>query len=78
MTRFAFPSILSAIVVIGLAVVAIILGLNLLPTRVEAIEKGTYAPWLIVWAMIAIVEVCSIALAGFLFMYGLKGMSART
>ena len=75
MTRFAFPSILAAIVVVGLAVVAIVLGLNLLPTKVEAIEKGTYAPWLIVWAMIVIVEMCSIALAGFLIMYGVKGLS---
>ena len=71
MTRF--PSFVAAIVVVGLGILAIVLGLNLLPGRVEAVEKGTYAPWLIVWGMIGIVDLCAVALAGFLFMYGLRG-----
>ena len=75
MTRFAFASIIAAVVVVGLAVFAVMLGLNLMPTKIEAIEKGTYAPWLIVWGMIAIVELCAIALAGFLLKYGIKGTS---
>ena len=75
MTRFAFPSIITAVVAVGLAVLAVILGLNLMPTRIEAIEKGLYAPWLIVWGMIAIVDLCAMALAGFLFKYGIRGLS---
>jgi hypothetical protein len=76
MTRFAVPSLVVAVVVLALAVVAILLGVNLLPTKAEAIQKGTYAPWLIVWGMIAIADICALLLATFLFRTGMRGLSA--
>ena len=75
MRRFAVPARIVAVVVFALAIVAVVLGLNLLPTRMEAIEKGTYAPWVIVWIMIGVTDACAVALAGFLFSFGLKALS---
>ena len=75
MTRFAVPALVVSIVVFLLAVLAFVLGLNLLPTKVEAIEKGTYAPWIIVWVMIALTDLCAVALSAFLFKYGMQGLS---
>jgi hypothetical protein len=75
MTRFAVPSLVVSILVLLLAVGAIVLGLNLLPSQSEAVEKGTYAPWLIVWMMIVVTDVCAVALAGFLFRHGMQGLA---
>jgi hypothetical protein len=77
MSRYAIPSIVVGLVVLALALSALLLGINLLPGRVESIERGVYAPWIIVWAMILITDVCALALAGFLFSVGVKGLSAE-
>jgi hypothetical protein len=71
------PAVLMAVVVIAFAVVAYLLGVGLLPTRLEAIEKGTLAPWFIVWLMIGITQLCCVALALFLVRTGLGGSQPR-
>ena len=58
--------IVVAIVVVGLAVLGVVFGLNLIPSRATAAERGTIAPWLIAWGMIAITVVSAVFLAGFL------------
>ena len=75
MSRSAVPSIVTAIVVLGLAVGAVLLGQGLLPSKLESIEKGTYAPWLLVWGMIGIVELCALSLAAFLLIRCVQGLS---
>jgi uncharacterized membrane protein YidH (DUF202 family) len=77
MTRYAVPSIVGAIVVAVLGVIALMLGNGLVPSRTESLEKGTYAPWLIVWMMVWITVVCAGVLAVFLFRKGVEGMSRR-
>jgi hypothetical protein len=61
-----------AVIVVGLAVVAVALGNGLLPSQTEAVAKGTFAPWVIVWIMIGITVLCALALAGFLLVRGLS------
>jgi hypothetical protein len=75
MSRYAVPSIVTALIVVGLAIGAVLLGQGLLPTKVEAIEKGTIMPWYIVWAMISVTSLCATILAGFLLMTGVRGLS---
>ena len=75
--RFTFPSIVVAIVVVVLAMVAIALGNGLLPSPSEATERGTFAPLIIIWLMIATTVVCALALAAFLFKRGLESLSER-
>jgi hypothetical protein len=75
MSRYAVPSFVTAFIVIGLAIGAVLLGQGLLPTKVEAIEKGTIMPWYLVWAMISATSLCAIILAGFLLITGAKGLS---
>jgi hypothetical protein len=77
MTRYAVPSLVVAVVVLGLVLVTVVLGMNLLPTRAEAVERGVYVPWAIVWGMIAITDLCGLLLAGFLVSFGIKGLSAE-
>jgi uncharacterized membrane protein YidH (DUF202 family) len=66
MTESTFPSRLVAVVVLVLAVVAILFGRGLMPSGAEATERGVYVPWLLVWGMVAIVEVCALLLVGLL------------
>jgi hypothetical protein len=75
MARFAVPSLVVSVLVLLLAVLAVALGLNLLPSQSEAVEKGTFAPWVIVWMMIVVTDICAVALAGFLFKYGMRGLA---
>jgi hypothetical protein len=70
-------ALVTAVVVIALGVVAFLLGNGLVPPKAEAIQKGTYAPWLIVWGMIVITALCAGALAAFLFNTGAKGTGGR-
>ena len=77
MHRFAVPAIIVSLVVLVLCVAGYLLGVGLLPTHSESIEKGTQAPYFIVWGMIWIVEACGIALAVSLFRSGLQGLRAR-
>lgn len=76
MTRYAIPSLVVAVIVLGIVAVTVALGVNLVPTSAEATERGVYAPWIIVWGIIAITDVCGLLLAGFLVWVGLKGLSA--
>jgi hypothetical protein len=57
---------LGAVVVLGLAVLAIVFGLHLVPTRETAVAKGTIVPWYLVWGMIWATAVMGLFLAGFL------------
>ena len=77
MTRYAVPALIAAVIVVVLGIGAVLLGNGLLPTAAQAAEKGTYAPWLIVWAMIGIVAACALALAVFLFSEGFKGLASE-
>ena len=77
MNRFAVPAILVAVVVLAMAVVAYMLGIYLLPTHAEAVEKGTEAPYYIVWGMLWILEACAVCLAVSLLQKGIQGLSAR-
>lgn len=67
MQRNGMHWIVVAIVVIGLAALSVVFGLNLIPTREAAAERGSVAPWFIAWGMIAITVLSSVVLAGFLF-----------
>jgi hypothetical protein len=77
MNRFALPAIIVAIVVFALAVVTYLLGVGFLPTFPEAIEKGTVAPYRIVWGMIWLVVACTVALGIALLRHGIRGLSSR-
>ena len=57
---------LSAIVVLGLAALAVVFGLHLVPPRETALAKGTIVPWYLVWGMICITAAMALFLAGFL------------
>ena len=78
MNRFAVPAIIVSVVVFALALVTYLLGVNLLPSQAEAIEKGTLAPWRIVWVMIWAVELCAIALGVSLLKRGIQGVTGST
>ena len=75
MNRFAVPAIVVSVVVFVLAIAGYMLGDGLLPTHSEAVEKGTVAPYYIVWGMIWIVEACAILLAVSLLRTGVRGLS---
>ena len=77
MNRFAVPALVVAVVVIAMAVVAYLLGLGLLPSHAEAVEKGTEAPYFIVWGMLWTLEACAGCLAVSLLQKGIQGLSAR-
>jgi hypothetical protein len=57
---------LGAIVVFGLAVLAVVFGLHLVPARETALAKGTIVPWYLVWGMICATAAMAVFLAGFL------------
>jgi hypothetical protein len=57
---------LGAIVVFGLAVLAVVFGLHLVPARETALAKGTIVPWYLVWGMIWATAAMAVFLAGFL------------
>ena len=77
MNRFAVPAIVVSIVVFALAIATYLLGAGLLPNHTEAVEKGTVAPYFIVWGMIWIVVACAILLAVSLLRTGVRGLSSR-
>ena len=58
---------LVAVGVLGLAAMLVVLGMTLMPTGAEAQTKGTYMPWLLTWAILAVATATSLVLAGFLF-----------
>ena len=56
----------AAVVVLAIALVNLMLGVNLLPGPSEASEKGTFAALIITWTMVLISVGSGVALAGFL------------
>lgn len=67
------PVVLAAAVgAFALSLLILLLALNLLPTRVEAVERGTYAPWMVTWIMAWSGILCGVVLAGYLVLAGLR------
>jgi hypothetical protein len=64
--------IASAIAVLGLAAVNLILGMSLLPPRMEAARKGIFVPWAITWGMIWVTVLIGVAVSGFLIAIGVN------
>jgi hypothetical protein len=63
--------IVTGIVVIALGVLNVVLGLNLVPTKAIADERGTGPGWWLIWSVIALTVVCALTLGGFLLAAGL-------
>ena len=63
--------IVAGLVVLALAVVNVLLGMNLVPSMAEAQEKGTIAGWWLLWTVIGLAVASAVALAGFLLAAGL-------
>ncbi len=68
--------IIGAVGSLGLAGISILLGLSFLPSRVEALERGSIMPWLIAWTLIGIAVLSGVAIAAFLFST-LRGETGR-
>ena len=63
--------IVVGIVVLALGMLNIVLGLNLVPTKAIADERGTGPGWWLIWSVIALTVVSAVALGGFLLAAGL-------
>ena len=63
--------IVVGIAVIALGIVNVILGMNLVPTKAIAEQRGTGAGWWLIWSVIALTVVCAVSLGGFLLAAGL-------
>ena len=63
--------IVAGIVVIALGILNVILGMNLVPTIAVAQQRGTAPGWWLIWSVIAITVLCSLALGAFLLAAGL-------
>jgi hypothetical protein len=72
MNRGALAWIVSAVAVLGVAVVSVLLGLNLMPSRIVAQAKGTIVPWALTWGMLWMAALIAVALAASLFATGLN------
>ena len=58
--------IVTALVVVGIGLVNVVLGRNLIMPLALATERGAGVPWYIVWGMVLITLLSALALAGFL------------
>jgi hypothetical protein len=67
--------IVTGIVVIAIGILNVILGMNLVPTLTVAQERGTAPGWWLIWSVIALTVVCTLALGGFLLAAGLGKVS---
>ena len=73
MNRDAVNWILGAVAVLGLAVLALVLGRSLLPTtELMKSRLNTVAPLIITWGMIWITVLMAVALAGFMIATGMN------
>ena len=63
--------IVAGIVVIALGILNVILGMNLVPTKAIAEERGTGPGWWLIWTVIALTVISAVALGGFLLAAGL-------
>jgi hypothetical protein len=59
------------VVVFLLAILGVVLGLNLVPPKAVAEERGTVAGWWIIWTVIAIATLMTVAVGAFLLAAGL-------
>ena len=65
--------ILGGVVVLALCAIALVFGVNLLPSTEKMQSKlGTLAPLIITWGMIWLSVAMGVALAGFLFATGMS------
>ena len=60
--------VLAAVVTLGLAVAAVILGQNLILPLPTMVERGAGMPWYLTWAMVWVTVACAVALGGFLLL----------
>jgi hypothetical protein len=73
MSRNAVESIVFAIAAVATGAVAVIFGLNILPSAPDAmIKTGTLMPYYLIWAMIWLTAIAGGVLAVFLVANGLK------
>jgi hypothetical protein len=72
MKRSGLGWIVSAIAVLGVAVVSMMLGMNLLPSRIVAQAKGTIVPWALTWGMLWMAALIAVSLAASLIATGLN------
>jgi hypothetical protein len=63
--------IVAGIVVLAIGVLNVILGMNLVPTKAIADERGTGPGWWLIWSVIALTVISAAALGGFLVAAGL-------
>ena len=63
--------IVAGIVVLALGVMNVILGMNLVPTKAIAEQRGTGAGWWLIWSVIGLTVICAVSLGGFLLAAGL-------
>ena len=55
----------------GLTIYILILGVSLMPRRMEAAEVGNFFPWLMTWGMLVGAAVIGLLVGGFLVAYGM-------
>jgi hypothetical protein len=63
--------IVAGVVVLGLAVLNVILGMNLVPSMAVAEQRGTAAGWWLIWVVIAVSVMSAVSLGCFLIAAGL-------
>jgi hypothetical protein len=59
-----------AAVSFGLSLYIIVIGFNLMPTRIQAEEVGNFAPWIMTWGMIIGAAIIGLVVGGFLVAFG--------
>jgi hypothetical protein len=69
----SLQALVGAVVAVCLGIGAFLMGVGLVPSKADAITKGTYAPWLIVWGMVFITILCAGVVAAFLVSWAMKG-----
>jgi hypothetical protein len=72
MQRNPLGWILSAVAVVGVAVLTLWLGLRLLPSRTAAYEAGTIVPWCVTWGLVWMTVLIALIVAGNLFLVGMN------
>ena len=76
MNRNSGQWIAIAVAMLGLAVISVILGLDLMPTLAGAETKGIATPWYFTWFVILLTAMMAVVLAGFLFATVRRGRPA--
>jgi len=63
----ALRCIVAGVIVLGMAALVVMLGLDLMPARAVATGKGTLIPWLFTWGLIWVSAVCGVVVAIYMF-----------